>query len=193
MTRPTLPTLLTLCLSAALLLTAEARATVLTYSVNSASGDSWGGTLTVPDMTAAVDLDSPPGSSSLTSLTAVSGTTTYSWPSEYCGLNSSTPYIEWAGFTGGFSSLLIESTAFAAMYTGPNGTWNDAVNTGTFAISGNTSVSYLGTSNVLQGTGGTITFAVAVPEPAVSILAGAATLAGVVLSHRRTRACSHPE
>jgi len=186
MTRPTLPILLTLCLSAALLLTAEARATVLTYSVNSASGNSWGGTLTVPDMTAAVDLDSPPGSSSLTSLTAVSGTTTYSWPSEYCGLNSTTPYIEWAAFTGGFSSLHIESAAFAAMYTGPNGTWNDAVSTGTFAISGNTSVSYQGASNVLQGTGGTITFAVAVPEPTVTILAGAAAVAGVVLARRRT-------
>ena len=185
MRRSTRSTLLAICVPTALLLTTEAHATVLTYSVNSTSGDSWGGTLVVPDMTAAVDLDSPPGSSSLTSLTAVSGTTTYSWPSEYCGLNSTTPYIQWAGFTGGFSYLLIESTAFAAMYTSPNGTWNDAVNTGTFAVSGNTSVSYQGTANVLQGTGGTITFAVAVPEPMISGVAASALLAGFVLARRR--------
>lgn len=31
------------------------------------------------------------------------------------GLNSSTPYFEWAGFTGGFSSLHIESAASAGV------------------------------------------------------------------------------
>jgi len=163
----------------------EARATVLTYTVNSASGNSWTGSLVVPNMSAAIDLDSPPGTTSLTSLTAVSGTSTYSWASEYCGTNNTVPYIQWAGFTGGFSTLQIESTAFRSLYTSPNDTWADAVNTGTFSISGNTSVSYQGASNVLQGTGGTITFAVAVPEPATCALVGIAVLVGVALGRQR--------
>jgi len=165
----------------------EARATVLTYAVNSASGDSWTGSLVVPDMSAAIDLDSPPGTTSLTSLTAVSGTTTYSWASEYCGLNSTIPYIQWAGFSDGFSDLTIESAAFASLYTSGNDTWADAVSTGTFAVSGNTSVSYQGTSNVLLGTGGTITFAIAVPEPATCVVVGSAVLMSAAFARRRIR------
>jgi hypothetical protein len=181
MSRPPLSTLLALCLPAALLLTADARATVLTYSVNSATGNSWGGTIDVPSMTAAVDLNV----SSVSTITAASGTTSYSWAPNYCGTNNVTPYIEWDSFSGGFSSLHIESTAFQTLYNSANDTWNDAVSTGTFAISGNTSVSYQGASNVLQGAGGTITFAVAVPEPMISGVAASAALAGFVLARRR--------
>lgn len=181
MNRLAFPILMASCLASSLLLTPDARATVLTYSVNSASGTSWGGTFDIPDMSATVDLNV----CSVAAITAVSGTTTYSWNPNYCGTNNVIPYIEWAAFSGGFSALHVESTAFQALYGSANDTWNDAVNTGTFAISGNSSVSYQGTSDVLQGTGGTITFAVAVPEPTVSILASGAALAGTVLARRR--------